>query len=253
MRSTRRRRPRRARQEGGLRRAPAPALAGAVGGLEDPRAPARRRGPRPARGTDPRAGPGDARPRRLPARQHDPRALGRGRRGRRLGALHARRSARRRRAAARLLGRGGRRAPAAVRAGDDGARVLPNADVRRALRGELGPRPGPDRLLHRARLLEAGDHPRGRLLPLREGPVRQARSRFEEFGKNVERLADAANDAANRPPSARARQGAAGTTASVPSASGSSAVSKRSGSLWTRGMRSRNSSSVSRKPIRGVR
>ncbi len=34
----------------------------------------RRRGPRPARRADPRAGPGDPRPRRLPARQHDPHA-----------------------------------------------------------------------------------------------------------------------------------------------------------------------------------
>ena len=140
---SRRRRPRRARQEGGLRRSPAPALAAAVGGLEDPRDPARRAGPRPAGGADPRAGPGNARPRRLPARQHDPRALRRGRRGRRLGALHARRSAGRRRPAARLLGRGGRHAPAAVRAGDDGARVPFPRGRQGSVRGEVGPRPGP--------------------------------------------------------------------------------------------------------------
>ena len=87
---------------------------GPVGEAEDPRAPARRRGPRPARRADPRAGPGDDRPRRLPPRQHDPGRLRRGRRRRRLGALHARRPARRRRPAARLLGRGGRRADPAV-------------------------------------------------------------------------------------------------------------------------------------------
>ena len=45
----------------------------------------------------------------------------------------------------------------------------------RALRGALRARPGPDRLLHRARLLEARDHPRGRLRPLRIRPVRQDR------------------------------------------------------------------------------
>ena len=60
-------------KQGGLRRPPAAPLAGAVGGLEDARAPARRGGPRPARRADPRAGSGDDRPRRLPARQHDPR------------------------------------------------------------------------------------------------------------------------------------------------------------------------------------
>ena len=106
----RRGRPRRARQEGGLRRAPAQALARAVGEVEDARAPARRRRPRPPVGADPRPGAGDDRPRRLPPRQHDPRPGGRGRRGRRLGALHARRPARRRRAADGLLVGGGRRA-----------------------------------------------------------------------------------------------------------------------------------------------
>ena len=68
----RRRRARRARQEGGLRRPPAAPLAGAVGEVEDPRAADHRRGPRAAGGGDPRAGPGDDRPRRLPPRQHDP-------------------------------------------------------------------------------------------------------------------------------------------------------------------------------------
>ncbi len=45
----RRGRPRRSRQEGGLRRPPAPPLERAVGGVEDARDPARRGGPRPAR------------------------------------------------------------------------------------------------------------------------------------------------------------------------------------------------------------
>ena len=94
-----------------------------VGEVEDPRAAARRRGARPARGPDPRAGPGDDRPRRLPARQHDPQHRRRGRRGRRLGALHARRPARRRRPADGLLVGAGRRADPAVRPADHGARV----------------------------------------------------------------------------------------------------------------------------------
>ena len=45
----------------------------------------------------------------------------------------------------------------------------------RALRGALRPRPLPARLLRRPRLLEAGDHPRGRLRSLRGRPVRQGR------------------------------------------------------------------------------
>ena len=106
----RRGRPRRPGAQGGLRRPPAQPLARPVGEAADPRAAAGRRGPRPTRRADPRAGPGDDRPRRLPPRQHDPVARGRGRRGRRLGALHARRPARRRRPAARLLVRAGRRA-----------------------------------------------------------------------------------------------------------------------------------------------
>ena len=50
------------------------ALARAVGEVQDARARGRRRRPPPARGADPRPGPGDDRPRRLPPRQHDPRA-----------------------------------------------------------------------------------------------------------------------------------------------------------------------------------
>ena len=70
----RRGRPRRAGEEGGLRRPPAPPLARPVGEVEDARAAAGRRRPRPARRPHPRAGPGDHRPRRLPPGQHDPRA-----------------------------------------------------------------------------------------------------------------------------------------------------------------------------------
>ncbi len=129
---SRRRRPRRPRPQGGLRRPPAPPLAGAVGEVEDARARGDRLGPRAPRRADPRAGPGDDRPRRLPARQHDPHPRGRGRRGRRLGALHPRRPARRRRPADGLLVRPRRRAAAAGRAGDDRARASRSRDELRA-------------------------------------------------------------------------------------------------------------------------
>ena len=49
------------------------------------------------------------------------------------------------------------------------------ADVRQRYAERLRARPRRDRLLRRARLLEAGDHPRGRLRPLRGGPVRRGR------------------------------------------------------------------------------
>ena len=49
------------------------------------------------------------------------------------------------------------------------------ADVRRAVRRALRAGPRRDRLLRRARVLEARDHPRGSLRPLRGGPVRQGR------------------------------------------------------------------------------
>ena len=114
--------PRRPGEEGGLRRAHAQALAGPVGQGAHPRDPADRRGPRAPRGTDPRAGSRDDRPRRLPPRQHDPHARRKqGGRGRRLGAFDARRSARRRRHAPRLLGRSRRRALSALRARHHGA------------------------------------------------------------------------------------------------------------------------------------
>ena len=48
-------------------------------------------------------------------------------------------------------------------------------ELREPLRGALRPRPLPPRLLRRPRLLEAGDHPRGRLCPLHGGRLRQGR------------------------------------------------------------------------------
>ena len=77
----RRGRARRPRPQGGLRRPPAAPLARPVGEVEDARAGGDRRRARAARGAHPRAGPGDDRPRRLPARQHDPLAERRGRGG----------------------------------------------------------------------------------------------------------------------------------------------------------------------------
>ena len=65
----------------------------------------------------------------------------RGRRGRRLGAVHARRPARRRRPAARLLVRAGRRAHPALRAGHDGAGLPQPRRGQDPLRRALRPRP----------------------------------------------------------------------------------------------------------------
>ena len=48
-------------------------------------------------------------------------------------------------------------------------------ELRQPLRRALRPRPLAARLLRRPRLLEAGDHPRGRLRPLRGRPIRQGR------------------------------------------------------------------------------
>ena len=124
----------------------------------------------------PRAGPGDDRPRRLPPRQHDPR----------------RPTARSRRSSTGSSARSATRSPTSACCWSTGrepgdelmplfeppttAAGFPPRDGRAGpLRGALRPRPRRDRLLRRARLLEAGDHPRGRLRPLRGGPVRQGR------------------------------------------------------------------------------
>ena len=102
----------------------------------------------------------------------------RGRGGRRLGALHARRPARRRRPADGLLARA--RARTTIALGQP-ANLAPGFPTREELRGPLRralrPRPLRARLLRRPRLLEAGDHPRGRLRPLRRRRLRQGRRR----------------------------------------------------------------------------
>ena len=53
--------------------------------------------------------------------------------------------------------------------------------ARRPLRRALRPRPLRARLLRRPRLLEAGDHPRGRLRPLRRRRLRQGRRRHRSL------------------------------------------------------------------------
>ena len=173
----RRGRARRPRPQGGLRRPPAAPLAGPVGEVEDARAGGDRRRPRAARRPHPRAGPGDDRPRRLPPRQHDPHPDRRGRRGRRLGALHARRPARRRRPADGLLARAGAGRDRPRPARQPRPRLPDPRGAGRPLRRALRPRPLRPRLLRRPRLLEAGDHPRGRLRPLRRRRLRQGRRR----------------------------------------------------------------------------
>ena len=61
--------------------------------------------------------------------------------------------------------------------GESGAWLPDPRGAHRALRGGLRPRPRRTRLLHRSRLLEAGDHPRGRLRPLCRRRLRQGRVR----------------------------------------------------------------------------
>ena len=78
-----------------------------------------------------------ARARRLPAGQRDRHAAGRHRGGARLGAVHARRPARRRRAAARLLGGAHRRGRPAHARADARARLPEARRARRALRAAL--------------------------------------------------------------------------------------------------------------------
>ena len=126
-------------------------------------------------------------------------AVRRGRRGRRLGALHARRPARRRRPAARLLGRGGRHAAAAVRAGDDGARA---SRRREDVRARYAERSGRDLAeidffvalgYWKLAIILEGVYSR-----YAKGQYGKPEDGFEEFGKNVGRLAEAADEAVDR-------------------------------------------------------
>ena len=126
----RRRRARRPRPAGRLHRAPAEALDDAVGELQDPRAAGHRRGRRAARR---RACPVQQgvvdRPRRLPLRQLPHRSRRRPHRRRaRLGAVHARRPARRRRLPRRVLDRSRAAAAAAttIRRAPRGSRPTPS-------------------------------------------------------------------------------------------------------------------------------
>ena len=113
----RRRRARRPRPQGGLRRPPAQALVRPVAEVEAQRREAARRSTTSTTGwpRDPASRAATDRPRRLPPRQLHARRRRRDRRGARLGALHARRPARRRRPAVGLLGRPRRRPPCCPR------------------------------------------------------------------------------------------------------------------------------------------
>ena len=152
------------------------------------------------RGADPRAGPGDDRARRLPARQHDPQRGRRGRGGRRLGALHARRPARRRRHAARLLVRARRRADAAVRGADHRAPAFPSRDeVRDRYAERFGRDVSEHRLLRRAGLVEARRSSSRASTPATPPASTASPTRaYEQFAKIVERLAEAADEAERR-------------------------------------------------------
>ena len=124
-------------------------------------------------------------------------AVGRGRGGRRLGAVHARRPARRRRPAARLLGRGRRRAACRCSSRRRWRRRLP---VPRRGRERYAERSGRDLseidFYVALGALEARDHPRGRLRPLRGGPVR--RRRGDPRGGRGRAAGQAASDAEGR-------------------------------------------------------
>ena len=121
-----------------------------------------------------------------------------GRRGRRLGALHARRPAGRRRPAARLLGRGGRHAAAALRAGDDGLGVPVPRGRQRPLRGALGPRPRRIDFFVALGYWKLAIILEGVYSRYAKGQYGKPEDGFEEFGKNVGRLAEAADEAVDR-------------------------------------------------------
>ena len=163
----RRRRPRRPRPPRGLHRAPAEALDDAVGELQDPRAAGDRRGRRAAR-------PRGSRRSRASSIAHgdyrfgncliDPERRAHRRRPR-LGAVHARRPARRRRLPRRVLDRPGRQRRPPQR--PVGRRGLP--DLRRAARALRRRAPvatSRHRLLRRVLVVAAGRDQRGRLRPL---------------------------------------------------------------------------------------
>ena len=170
-------RARRAGEEGGLRRPPAAPLAGPVG--EVSRRASCRWSTRSTTGSPariPEQGPativhGDYRLDNMILTD-----AGEVARGGRLGAVHARRPARRRRPAARLLGRGRRRAEPLLEPATTAPRASRARRGRRPLRRALGPRPLRDRLLRRPRPVEAGDHPRGRLRPLPAGQYGKPRT-----------------------------------------------------------------------------
>ena len=158
-------------------------------------------------GAHPRAGPGDDRPRRLPARQHDP--LARRARSPRWSTGSSARSATRSPTSACCSSTGPRRATSCMplfAPADDRRRASRRATTSRQRYAERsGPRPRRDRLLRRPRLLEAGDHPRGRLRPLRRRPVRQEAD--EGFaGVRDDRRAARRGRRRGRAPAARADQ-----------------------------------------------
>ena len=179
-----------------------------VGEVEDARAAAGRRGPRPARRPDPRAGPGDDRPRRLPARQHDPH----------------RPRARSPRSSTGSSARSATRSPTSACCSSTGpsegdelmplfepATMAPGFPTRDEVASRYAERSGRDlsrdRLLRRARALEAGDHPRGRLRPLRRRPVRQAGRGRGPPAVRADRRAPRRGRRRRRAPAGLSRQG----------------------------------------------
>ena len=168
------RRPRVARA---VRGPPAQALAPPVARLADARAAFRRAAGRSPGGGRARAARAHARPRRLSPAQRDRRARRRGDpRDRGLGAVHARRPARRPRRPAGLLAAGRRRRPAGCcRAAP--ARLPAARRGGPAVRRADGPRPRRAAVLARARPVEDRDHLRGRAPPSARGRAQRGADR----------------------------------------------------------------------------
>ena len=123
----------------------------------------------------------------------------RGRGGGGLGALHARRPARRRRHAARLLVRAGRRADAALRAADDGSR-LPARGQRcgtgtPSAPGATSPR---STTTSRSRFWKLAIILEGVFARYAAGQYGEDDEGYQQFAKVVERLAEGADQAERR-------------------------------------------------------
>ena len=203
------------RPAGRLPRAPARPLRRAVGAQPHARLPAVERVGALARGTVPDVAAGDDRARRLPARQRDVRARAAAAAWSRSSTGRCRRSATRSPTSATCARSGSQRddPPAGVFEQHAFTRAPgwpTREELRRALRGALGPRDGATPLVPGARALE--DHRlHGGQLPARAGGLGR-RSVPDAFGEAIAGLAERARRSRDEPPgfetgAARARGG----------------------------------------------